>query len=247
MNIKSGPVVLTTALGLVMFTSACATKNFVRNLVHPLETHLSQVDQKTAENSNQIKDVDARAERGISDAQHSADAAGQNAQAADQHATTAQNSAVKAQDSAQQAQSMADNVDNYQPAKKETVLFAFNSSKLTEEDKQELDQIAQTVQPLKHYAIQVQGFTDSTGPTAYNLELSQRRADAVVRYLTEVHHIPLVRIYKLGYGKDSPAAPNKTSAGRKENRRVEVTAMAAQMPTMTTAQTQPTPSTSVSQ
>jgi OmpA-OmpF porin, OOP family len=240
MNSKSGPIVFATVLGLVTLSSACATKKFVRNMVHPLEAHLSKVDQKTDDNANQIKDVDARAERGISQAQ-------QSAQTADQHAATAQDAAAKAADSAQTAQQMADNVDNYQGTKNVSVQFAFNSSKLTEADKQQLDQIAETVQPMKHYVIQIQGYTDSTGSKSYNLELSRRRADAVVRYLTEAHSIPLVRIYKLGYGEDSPAAPNKTRAGREENRRVQVSVMQAQMPNTTTAQAQPTPSTSVSQ
>ncbi len=230
MTSKSGPILFATVLGVVMLSSACATKKFVRNMVHPLEAHLSKVDAKTADNAGQIRDVDARSERGIAQAQQSADAAAQSAKTADQHAVQAQSSAVKAQDSALTAQQMADNVDNYQSAHKATVLFAFNSSRLRDQDKEELDQIAQTVGSMKHYVIQVQGFTDSTGPSRYNLELSRRRADAVVRYLSSDCNIPLVRIYKLGYGEGSPAAPNRTRAGREENRRVEVTVLEARIP-----------------
>lgn len=247
MNIKSGPVVFAAVLGMVMLSSACATKKFVRNMVHPLEAHLTKVDQKTADNADQIKDVDARAERGIADAQNSADAATKSAQTADQHAMTARRAAAQAQDSAQTAQQMADNVDNYQGTQKVSVEFAFNSSKLTEADKQQLNQIANAAESLKHYVIQVQGYTDSTGPASYNLELSRRRADAVVRYLSETHNIPLVRIYKLGYGEGSPVAPNRTRAGRKENRRVQVTIMKAQMPSTTAGAMSSASSSSVSQ
>ena len=74
--------------------------------------------------------------------------------------------------------------------------------------------------------MRVQGYTDWTGSKAHNLQWSRRRADAVVRYLTAKHNIPLVKISLLGYGEDSPVAPNKTRDGRKENRRVDLKVMA---------------------
>jgi outer membrane protein OmpA-like peptidoglycan-associated protein len=70
--------------------------------------------------------------------------------------------------------------------------------------------------------IEVQGFTDQTGTNEQNLELSRRRASSVVRYLTTTHSVPLRKIHVIGMGEDSPAADNKTRAGRKENRRVEL-------------------------
>jgi outer membrane protein OmpA-like peptidoglycan-associated protein len=75
---------------------------------------------------------------------------------------------------------------------------------------------------MKHYIVEVQGFTDSTGASAANVELSRRRAAAVVRYLTLDGKLPLYRVNTIGYGKASPAADNKTRDGRKQNRRVEV-------------------------
>jgi len=122
-----------------------------------------------------------------------------------------------------------ENIDNFQPVKSETVLFRLNRADLTVEDKSKLDQLAEGVTPLKHYVVEVQGYTDKTGSKEYNLELSRRRADTVVRYLTEVHNIPLVKIHMLGYGEDSPAQPNHTREGRKENRRVDIKVLAPQM------------------
>ena len=84
------------------------------------------------------------------------------------------------------------------------------------------DELASMVQSNKRYVIEVQGFTDQTGPESYNLELSRRRADAVVRYLTLKHSLPLARVYEVGYGEENPAAPNDSRDGRKQNRRVEV-------------------------
>ena len=93
---------------------------------------------------------------------------------------------------------------------------------LREEAEAQLDAFAAKVASMKHYVIVVQGFTDSTGGSAVNLDLSRRRAAAVVRYLTLNGKIPLFRVNPMGYGKESPAADNKTRAGRKQNRRVEV-------------------------
>jgi OOP family OmpA-OmpF porin len=93
---------------------------------------------------------------------------------------------------------------------------------LSKEAEAQLDAFAAKVVPMKHYLIEVQGFTDSTGAPAANIELSRRRAAAVVRYLTLDGKIPLFRVNTIGYGKASPAVDNKTRDGRKQNRRVEV-------------------------
>lgn len=213
-------------------TTGCATKKYVAKAIHPFEVHLDKVDKDTQQNAQDVKDLDAKTERGISGAQNSADKAAQAADAADQHAQTADQHAQSAQSVAEQgvteaksAKEIAENVDNYQPTQKVAVLFPFNSATLTKEGKDELDQFAQAIQTQKHYAIQVQGYTDKTGSEGYNLDLSRRRADTVVRYLTLNYSVPLVKVYMLGYGEAAPAAPNNTREGRKENRRVQLTLM----------------------
>jgi OmpA-OmpF porin, OOP family len=213
-----------------LLMAGCATKKFVRNTVHPLEARLGHVEKKTTDNSQQITDVDRKAETGIADAANRADQASKQASDAQTQASHAQQTADKGLTQANVALEDVQNVDNFKPDKTMTVLFGFNHSNLTSEDKQKLDDLASTIQSMKHYVIEVQGYTDSTGPARYNLELSHRRAQSVVRYLTLDQKVPLVRIYLLGYGEDSPAAPNKTRAGRKENRRVEITLMTPQMP-----------------
>ena len=236
---------ISVALLLPLLSVGCATKKYVANIVHPLETRLGKVDQKTTENSNDIRELDQKTEKGIADAQNSADKAAQAANKADQDAQSANQLAQKGVDQSQQVKEDLNRIDQYKPVTAESVLFAFNRSTLTDEDKQKLDELSGKIQAMQHYVIQVQGYTDSTGPEQYNLELSQRRADAVVRYLTLEHKIPLVKIYKLGYGEDNPAAPNKTRQGREENRRVVVTLMAP--PMMAGAQTASTPSASLNQ
>ncbi|MGH9342457.1 MAG: OmpA family protein [Terriglobia bacterium] len=223
------------ALGAVILgTAGCATKKFVRQdvqqSVQPLQAGLSKANQNISDNVDQIRGVDHRAETGISSAQSAADQAHQAAQQADQHAQAANQLAQQGVTQANQAQETANNLDNYKAAQRQTVTFGFDKSTLNTEDKQTLDQLAQSVKPLKHYVVQVQGYTDATGPKALNLQLSQRRADAVVRYLSLNGAIPLVKIYNMGYGEAAPAQSNHTRKGRAANRRVDVTVMVPQLP-----------------
>jgi outer membrane protein OmpA-like peptidoglycan-associated protein len=218
-----------TASLLILLTSGCATKKYVQENVSNLEAKISGVDKKTDENATRITDLDRKTEAGIADAQKKAEDAGQQATKAESDAHAAHALAQQGVDQANQVGQQLQNIDNFKPVKSETVLFKVNRYNLTDEDKQQLDTFAQAATNLKRYVIQVQGFTDSTGPKQYNLQLSQRRADAVVRYLTENDKIPMIWIRYLGYGEDMPAAGNDSRDGRQQNRRVVVTVLAPPM------------------
>ena len=237
MNAKTFSRMMVVALGpmLLLSTGCIATRKYVRNTTTPLDSRITKVDQKvdskTAQNAQDIRNLDDKTEAGISAAQNSADKANQAAGVADQHAQQANQLAGQGVTEANKAQEMVNNFDNYQAEQRATILFALNRAKLTESDIQRLDQLAQTVGSLKHYVIQIQGYTDKTGPKEYNLQLSQKRANAVIRYLTTNGKVPLVRIYSMGYGESDPAASNSTRKGREQNRRVDLTVMVPQMPT----------------
>jgi len=103
------------------------------------------------------------------------------------------------------------------------VNFRTGSAVLNADAKTKLDQIATKALNAKAYVVEVTGHADATGNTNFNRQLSQRRADAVIRYLVEQHKIPLRRIITpYGFGASEPIADNKTRTGRAENRRVEV-------------------------
>lgn len=222
-----------TASLLIVLTAGCATKKFVRQNVSDLETKIGgvdkKVDQKSSELGTSITDLDRKTEGGIADAQKKADNATQQATKAENDAQSANTLAQKGVDEASRAQQQIENADNFQPMKSETVLFKFNHADLTPEDKEQLDTLAQSVTSMKHYVIEVTGYTDKVGDRQYNLELSRRRADTVVRYLTANGKVPLTRIHNLGYGEDMPAADNKSRDGRKQNRRVELKVLAPPM------------------
>ena len=225
--------------------SGCATKKFVHARVDPvgqrvgtLETTTQEQGEDVAELQQQVSRVDERA----TTADQKADRAGQAAEQANQEATRAGSKAQEAMSEADRAKqgidklsARVDGLQTYQETAKDAVLFDFDSSKLTDDAKMKLDALAQRLDTNGSYAIEVQGFTDKTGSADYNVALSQKRAETVVRYLTGELDVPLHRIYTLGLGSVSPAADNKTREGRKQNRRVEVRLLVAGEPAMAAA------------
>jgi len=114
-------------------------------------------------------------------------------------------------------------LDDYEPQTTSAVNFKSGSAVLSPESKTTLDDIATKALNAKGYVLEVSGFADSTGNTNFNRTLSQRRADAVIRYLVESHNIPLRRIITpFGFGDARPIADNETREGRAQNRRVEI-------------------------
>jgi outer membrane protein OmpA-like peptidoglycan-associated protein len=230
---------------LVLATMGCATKKMVRQNVEDLEAKIhrvdSKVDEKTQQNADAIKEVDQRAQTGIAQAQKTGEDAAQQASKADQDAQGANTLAQKGVTQATQAQQTIEAIDAPQTVKTETVLFGVNRSTLTNDEKAKLDALQQTVSNLKYYSVEVTGYTDKTGAATYNLDLSRKRADAVVRYLTENDKVPLVRVHVLGYGQDMPAGDNHTRAGRKGNRRVEIKILAPSAQAQSSSNVAPVP------
>ncbi len=99
--------------------------------------------------------------------------------------------------------------------------FAFNSASLTPGAIAELSDTLDSLRNDPELRIRIEGYTDSVGSDAYNLRLSERRADAVKRYLVS-EGIAADRIQTRGFGEASPVADNDTETGRARNRRVEV-------------------------
>ncbi|OWT65815.1 outer membrane protein OmpA [Candidimonas nitroreducens] len=99
--------------------------------------------------------------------------------------------------------------------------FDFDKATLKPAGRQMLDQVADQVKSINLETLIATGYTDSIGSVAYNLKLSQRRADAVKSYLVS-RGVDPNHIYAEGKGKTNFVASNKTAAGRAKNRRVEV-------------------------
>ncbi len=207
------------------FTVGCATKNYVRNQTTPVINNVNELDDETAKNTRDIKDVDARAQQGIAQVNEKSAAADQKALAAGQTADQANQNANQASKGVTSLAGTVENLDNYKTVQQTTIQFGFDKAELTRKDKQMLDDFAAQFANQRHYIVQVEGYTDSTGPADYNYQLSQRRADAVIQYLATKYNVPAHKIFLIGLGKDNPVAQNTTAKGRAENRRVDVRLM----------------------
>jgi len=222
--------------------SGCATKNYVRNQTAPLIDQTNQLNDKTAVNNRAIHDTDDRATAGIAKVQGAADSAATNAQTAQKAAGDAETSANDAVHRADTLASVVAGLDNYQPVGNVSVTFGFDKAVLTADDKAQLDTFAASLGTASSFILEVTGGTDSVGGAAYNYDLSQRRADAVVQYLASKYKIPAHRFYLIGIGKDKEVADNSTREGRQKNRRVEIQMLSNQAGKTDQATTAPSPS-----
>ena len=183
-----------------------ARKKYVQKQMAPIRDRVNELDELTAANTKEIKDVDARATEGIRQA-------GARAEQADQHAVDAGNRAQQAQMTAQQAnqhlqtvQTAITDLDQYQPSTDAELRFRTGQTVLSAKAKEALDQIADSVKDQRDYIIEVQGF--APGNSQASIASSQKMADSVVRYLVVDHQVPVYRIYTLGKGnaKVTPSA-----------------------------------------
>jgi len=105
--------------------------------------------------------------------------------------------------------------------------FKFGQAKLPDEAKAKLDELVQHLrQDPKNVFVEIEGHTDNVGPKSINDKIGLERAEAVQRYLYEQYQIPLHKISVISYGQEKPVAPNKTKAGRAQNRRVVIKVLA---------------------
>jgi OmpA-OmpF porin, OOP family len=227
--------VLVGAVAIFAFASTgCATKNFVRGEVDPVNTRIGEVEQKTNENATALNELDERVQNDVSRLDEQTKSAMQVANDATDQAKQAGQHAQQAQSRADEAHTLAANgvlrlenlqksINNFQLAAEDTVNFGFDRAVLTPEGKQALDQLMSQAAANQHFVIEVEGYTDNTGAENYNLELSRKRAAAVVRYLVANHNVPLRNIHTIGMGK-APIEEGQraTREIRQQNRRVDV-------------------------
>ena len=143
-------------------------------------------------------------------------------------ANAAAEAAKKAQDTADYANNRINGLDDFDPIKTVTVLFASGSATLGPKAKATIDEAAAWVktQDTKGWVMAVIGYADTTGNSQRNIDLSERRANAVIYYIVSKYKMPLNRLVQpFGYGQLEPVAENKTKEGRAKNRRVEIRLM----------------------
>lgn len=191
---------------------------------------LQQTDEMTRENQARIAaEEKARQEQTQKLAGQIAENQALTAQA-QASADAANARAEAAQKAADRANNRINGLGDYDPVRNWTIYFRPASAVLSLAEKQKIDAGVAWVRSQPNtsaWFVAIVGFADTSGNTAYNRGLSERRANAVIGYLVAKHNMPLTRLIQpFGYGESNPVAENKTAAGRAKNRRVEIKILA---------------------
>ena len=199
------------------------TAQALESRVDPVE-NLANSTQALAENNQQrISQAEQNAQR----LSGQVDEVSSVANAATSAAQNAQSTADQAESDATTANARINALDDYDVLAKIAVHFKNGSARLSPQAKAEIDAVADTVsENLNGWVVAVEGYADSTGRTARNRSLSERRAKAVTDYLVTKHGLPPYRVVQpFGFGSSDPAAVNNTREGRALNRRAEITVL----------------------
>jgi peptidoglycan-associated lipoprotein len=218
------------ALIVVVGTTACASKKFVRtsvgevnDKVDSLGRSVEETQERTRKNEGRLTEVDQKAQAAATSAQQA------NGAAADaKNAATAANTA---------ANTVGTKLDTFDKASKrlvyEVVLsedqgnFKFGKADLPDEVKAKIDEmVTHLKEDPKNVFIEIEGHTDNVGNPQTNEKIGLERAQAVERYLYEQFQIPLHKMNIISYGESKPVGPNKTRTDRAKNRRVVIRVLA---------------------
>ena len=101
------------------------------------------------------------------------------------------------------------------------VLFDFDKSSIKKNAFSDINDLVAVMKQYTDLNVIIEGHTDRVGSAAYNKKLSQRRADAIKKYMVEKGGIDAKRLNAKGFGLEKPVASNATKEGRAKNRRVE--------------------------
>ncbi len=213
---------------LLLVTVGCATKNYVREA---LGTQQSQIDQRFDTMEGRVSEESQRVgslEGQVSDHAQRIDGVGARVQTLETSVGQVGDAAKGAQNRADSAFSKADDVNNRlttlwtnrnarTPVETIDVLFGFNHWNLSDRGENTLATLVKELKENDKLVVELTGYADQTGPREYNIQLSQRRVEAVRRYLVE-KGVDLWRIQSVGMGSILDR-----SVPKEKKRRVTVT------------------------
>lgn len=195
--------------GLV-FSVGCVTKKVFKSTVQEQDRKIDTVQTGVEANERRVKDLDATTKGEVTRLDGKTDAAKMRGDEAYKKAEGAEKLAMG-------------KVLWEVTLTNDQVKFGLNEAQIPEQSRAILDDLASRVKAYnKAVYVEVQGHTDSTGSDDYNLQLGQKRANAVMRHLNETDGVPLHLVTAISFGKSKPVADNGTKQGRAQNRRVVV-------------------------
>jgi OmpA-OmpF porin, OOP family len=243
MRIRSVAILVAS---LSLMTVGCATKKFVREEIGKSETKLGtevgrvedvvtqerarttalndqlgqtrtavqQADSRAGEAVNLARTAQGRADEGVTKATE--------AQArADEAQANAGQAMAKAEETGARLTRLWTNRNKRVPGDSIAILFRFDRWELDDRGQTALLDVVKQLTDNPNLVVELEGYTDSVGSAPYNVQLSQRRSEAVRRFLVE-KGVEVHRIHSIGLGDIKPSADNTTAKGREQNRRVMV-------------------------
>ena len=175
-----------------------ARKKWVKKQTDPINDRLTELDGLNAKNSQDIKDVDGRAQAGIRQAQSAADAANQTATAAGTQAQQASQTAQGASGHVDQLNGTVSGLDQYRQVTEAEVKFRGGTPILSADARKQLDDLAASVDGQHGYILEVEAHSPMAGSAG--IQSSERLAEAVKRYLVTEHEIPVYRMHAVALG-----------------------------------------------
>ncbi len=217
---------ITLAVGS-LFIAGCATKNYVKQSITPVDQKIDQVDKSSqSRDSSQVADIN-KTNQVVDENEKKLSATTEVAQTADTEAKGAMSKSSQNTKDINDLRNVIANIDDYKPGTQVVVHFGVNKDTLAKDEQAKLDEVAMQISGQARYFITVMGFTDQTGSAAYNDRLSRARADQVISYLVGSHDIPVYRIHTVGLGEQKLIDAGKGKEARAASRRVEITVYTA--------------------
>lgn len=239
-------IVIGSLLGSALLVTGCATKKFVQEEIAKSQervgSQVGRVDRELGEEKARVEGL----EKGLGETRAATEDAGRKASEATAMASQAASHADEANTKATDAAARADaagatareavakasatderltklwaSKDKRTLTETLMVQFAFDKWVLDDGAQTRLLALVTQLGEQPQLSVELEGYTDSIGTSAYNIGLSQRRAEAVRRFLVE-KGVELPRIHWIGLGDIRPVADNKTKEGRDQNRRVVI-------------------------
>jgi outer membrane protein OmpA-like peptidoglycan-associated protein len=232
--------IVTLISALLVVTSGCASKKYVRNTVQTSSDALSaridtnegelketrdNLDKKITGVDTRVSGVDTRVSALDSKTTEGFNGLKSEVSNVDQRAGQARTTAERAVNDVGALGKQFQNRNAYNVNDEKTIQFKFDSTKLDKEYMDLLDQVAATLTQNPDAIVVLEGRTDSTGDKDYNVRLGERRIEAVRRYLAVDKGVPVYKIHEISFGAEKPIAENKTKDGREKNRAVTMTVM----------------------
>ena len=194
-----------------------ATEESVENNSSQINAHGGQIEELggvTREHSGQISTLDGEID--------------QVDQKSEQALTVGQGAQQTANGAVGQVKTLGvkfDNRNNYTVMSEDKVLFGFDSDSIEQSYMPVLDQIAAQLKNSPDMILMMEGRTDATGDSTYNIRLGEKRLEAVTRYLVVQQDVPMHKVHRMSFGEDKPLNENKTREERAENRAVVLRVM----------------------